>query len=165
MSVFTTIYLYNAWRWRAWSIYSKTAVLKRLLQIERGSILFQIDVDRVILLPVEGERFAPNTEWQGFFILLIVGRTKPFCCQFVRTGFNISPSWKGQSFYCSLLQRTWILLFPFVESRVFITPCCRRQGSFLFPFCRGQGFYCSLLQRTGFLLLPVAEDKVLFPLL
>ncbi len=85
----------------------------------------------------------------GFFILLIVGRTKPFCCQFVRTGFNISPSWKGQCFYCSLLQRRGFLLIHVAEDRVFIDPCCR-----------GQGFYCSLLQRRGFLLLPVAEDRV-----
>jgi hypothetical protein len=35
-----------------------------------------------------------------------------------------------------------LFLFPFVEDRFFIAPCCR-----------GQGFYCSLLQRKGLIIL------------
>jgi hypothetical protein len=57
-----------------------------------------------------------------------------------RTGFLLLP----------VAEDRVLFLFPFVEDRVFIAPCCR-----------GEGFYCYLLQRTWFLLLPVAEDRVL----
>ncbi len=73
----------------------------------------------------------------------------------------IASCYKGQGFYCYLLQRTgfycsllqrtgFFFLFPFVESRVCITPSCRRQGFFLFTFVKDRVFFA----------LPAAEDRI-----